>query len=141
MKSINQIEKEIIDEFEMFESWMQKYEYLIDLGKELPVMSEGLKVDENLIRGCQSNVWLSSYLKDEKIFFLADSDALITRGLIALLIKVFSNASAKEIALFDLKLIPQIGLDKHLSMNRSNGLVKMIEKIKEISLNYLKKEE
>ena len=134
-------EKNIISDFNFLESWDQKYEFLIDLGKELPVMSEGLKVEENLIKGCQSNVWLSSYLKDEKICFLADSDALITRGLIALLLKVFSNARAKEIALFDLKLISQIGLDKHLSMNRSNGLVKMIEKIKEISLNYLKKEE
>ena len=133
-------EKNIISDFNFLESWDQKYEFLIDLGKELPVMSEGLKVEENLIKGCQSNVWLSSYLKDEKICFLADSDALITRGLIALLLKVFSNARAKEIALFDLKLISQIGLDKHLSMNRSNGLVKMIEKIKEISLNYLKKE-
>ena len=134
-------EKNIISDFNFLESWDQKYEFLIDLGKGLPVMSEGLKVEENLIKGCQSNVWLSSYLKDEKICFLADSDALITRGLIALLLKVFSNARAKEIALFDLKLISQIGLDKHLSMNRSNGLVKMIEKIKEISLNYLKKEE
>ena len=134
-------EKNIISDFNFLESWDQKYEFLIDLGKELPVMSESLKVEENLIKGCQSNVWLSSYLKDEKICFLADSDALITRGLIALLLKVFSNARAKEIALFDLKLISQIGLDKHLSMNRSNGLVKMIEKIKEISLNYLKKEE
>ena len=134
-------EKNIISDFNFLESWDQKYEFLIDLGKELPAMSEGLKVEENLIKGCQSNVWLSSYLKDEKICFLADSDALITRGLIALLLKVFSNARAKEIALFDLKLISQIGLDKHLSMNRSNGLVKMIEKIKEISLNYLKKEE
>ena len=134
-------EKNIISDFNFLESWDQKYEFLIDLGKELPVMSEGLKVEENLIKGCQSNVWLSSYLKDEKICFLADSDALITRGLIALLLKVFSNARAKEIALFDLKLISQIGLDKHLSMSRSNGLVKMIEKIKEISLNYLKKEE
>ena len=134
-------EKNIISDFNFLESWDQKYEFLIDLGKELPVMSEDLKVEENLIKGCQSNVWLSSYLKDKKIIFLADSDALITRGLIALLIKVFSNARAKEIALFDLKLISQIGLDKHLSMNRSNGLVKMIEKIKEISLNYLKKEE
>ena len=134
-------EKNIISDFNFLESWDQKYEFLIDLGKELPVMSEGLKVEENLIKGCQSNVWLSSYLKDEKVCFLADSDALITRGLIALLLKVFSNARAKEIALFDLKLISQIGLDKHLSMNRSNGLVKMIEKIKEISLNYLKKEE
>ena len=134
-------EKNIISDFNFLENWDQKYEFLIDLGKELPVMSESLKVEENLIKGCQSNVWLSSYLKDEKICFLADSDALITRGLIALLLKVFSNARAKEIALFDLKLISQIGLDKHLSMNRSNGLVKMIEKIKEISLNYLKKEE
>ena len=134
-------EKNIISDFNFLESWDQKYEFLIDLGKELPVMSESLKVEENLIKGCQSNVWLSSYLKDEKICFLADSDALITRGLIALLLKVFSNARAKEIALFDLKFISQIGLDKHLSMNRSNGLVKMIEKIKEISLNYLKKEE
>ena len=134
-------EKNIISDFNFLESWDQKYEFLIDLGKGLPVMSESLKVEENLIKGCQSNVWLSSYLKDEKICFLADSDALITRGLIALLLKVFSNARAKEIALFDLKLISQIGLDKHLSMNRSNGLVKMIEKIKEISLNYLKKEE
>ena len=134
-------EKNIISDFNFLESWDQKYEFLIDLGKELPVMSESLKVEENLIKGCQSNVWLSSYLKDEKICFLADRDALITRGLIALLLKVFSNARAKEIALFDLKLISQIGLDKHLSMNRSNGLVKMIEKIKKISLNYLKKEE
>ena len=139
--SLIEREKNIISDFNFLESWDQKYEFLIDLGKELPVMSEGLKVEENLIKGCQSNVWLSSYLKDEKICFLADSDALITRGLIALLLKVFSNARAKEIALFDLKLISQIGLDKHLSMNRSNGLVKMIEKIKEISLNYLKKEE
>ena len=93
---------------------------------------------ENLIKGCQSSVWLSSTLRAGKVFFFADSDALITRGLIAILLKIFSDAKPKEIALFELNLINEIGLNQHLSMTRSNGLNKMIEKIKKISLNYLK---
>tara|TARA_S200000501_G_C20326148_1_gene526648 strand:+ start:69 stop:491 length:423 start_codon:yes stop_codon:yes gene_type:complete len=137
---LHEREKNIISDFNFLENWDQKYEYLIDLGKELPKAGLELKSTENLIKGCQSNVWLSSYIKNNKVYFIADSDALITRGLIALLLKVFSNAKPKEIALFDLKLISKVGLDKHLSMTRSNGLVKMIEKIKEISLNYLKKQ-
>ena len=137
---LHEREKNIISDFNFLENWDQKYEYLIDLGKELPKAGLELKSTENLIKGCQSNVWLSSYIKNNKVYFIADSDALITRGLIALLLKVFSNTKPKEIALFDLKLISKVGLDKHLSMTRSNGLVKMIEKIKEISLNYLKKQ-
>ena len=137
---LHEREKNIISDFNFLENWDQKYEYLIDLGKELPKAGLELKSTENLIKGCQSNVWLSSYIKNNKVYFIADSDALITRGLIALLLKVFSNAKPKEIALFDLQLISKVGLDKHLSMTRSNGLVKMIEKIKEISLNYLKKQ-
>ena len=137
---LHEREKNIISDFNFLENWDQKYEYLIDLGKELPKAGLELKSTENLIKGCKSNVWLSSYIKNNKVYFIADSDALITRGLIALLLKVFSNTKPKEIALFDLKLISKVGLDKHLSMTRSNGLVKMIEKIKEISLNYLKKQ-
>jgi len=136
--TLKEREQEIIDDFNFFDEWSEKYEYLISLGKELSPMGPGLKCAKNLIPGCQSNVWLSSCLKNKKVVFYADSDALITKGLIALLLKIFSNNSAKEIALFELSFVKSIGLDRHLSMNRSNGLVKMIEEIKKISLNYLK---
>ena len=131
-------EQDIIDDFNLFQDWGEKYEYIINLGKELSPLKKNLKCSENLIRGCQSNVWLVSKIKDGKVFFSADSDALITKGLIALLLKIFSGTKPKEIALFDITVIKAVGLDKHLSMNRSNGLGKMIEKIKKISLNYLK---
>tara|TARA_B100001029_G_scaffold178607_1_gene185781 strand:+ start:158 stop:613 length:456 start_codon:yes stop_codon:yes gene_type:complete len=136
--TLKEREQEIIDDFNFFDEWGEKYEHLIGLGKELLPMDPDLKCAKNLIHGCQSNVWLSSCLKNKKVVFFADSDALITKGLIALLLKIFSNAPAKEIALFELSFIKSVGLDQHLSMNRSNGLVKMIEKIKKISLNYLK---
>jgi cysteine desulfuration protein SufE len=131
-------EKSIIDDFNFFQNWDEKYEYIISLGKEVSNNKTNLKSPENLIKGCQSNVWLSSSMRSGKVFFFADSDALITKGLVALLLKIFSNAKPKEIALFELSLINEIGLNKHLSMTRSNGLGKMIEKIKKISLNYLK---
>ena len=110
------------------------------MGKELPSAEPGLRSSKNLITGCQSNVWLSSRLKDGRVFFSADSDAIITRGLIALLLKIFSDAEPQKIILFELSLIRVVGLDRHLSMNRSNGLSKMVEKIKKISLNYLKEQ-
>ena len=131
-------EKSIIDDFNFLQNWDEKYEYIISLGKEVSNNKTNLKSPENLIKGCQSNVWLSSSMRSGKVFFFADSDALITKGLVALLLKIFSNAKPKEIALFELSLINEIGLNKHLSMTRSNGLGKMIEKIKKISLNYLK---
>ena len=131
-------EQSIIDEFHFFQNWDEKYEYIISLGNELSNDVSGLKSTENLIKGCQSNVWLSSKLQAGRVYFFADSNALITKGLIALLLKIFSNAKPREIVLFDLRLINEIGLNQHLSMTRSNGLSKMIEKIKKISLNYLK---
>ena len=136
--TLKERESEIINDFNFFQDWSEKYEYIITLGNELPSLGPKLRCSKNLIQGCQSNVWLSSYLKDDKIFFSADSDAIITKGLIALLLKIFSNATPKEIVLFELSLVSAVGLDKHLSMSRSNGLGKMIEKIKKISLNYLK---
>lgn len=131
-------EQSIIDDFNFLQNWDEKYEYIISLGKEISNNVTGLKSPENLIKGCQSSVWLSSTLRSGKVFFFADSDALITKGLIAILLKIFSDAKPKEIALFELNLINEIGLNQHLSMTRSNGLNKMIEKIKKISLNYLK---
>jgi cysteine desulfuration protein SufE len=136
--SLKEREQAIINDFNFFESWDQKYEYIINLGNELNDSGPRLKSEKNLIQGCQSRVWLTSYLKNEKIFFTGDSDALITKGLVALLLKIFSNARPEEVAIFELSLVNSVGLNKHLSMNRANGLGKMIEKIKTISLNYLK---
>lgn len=136
--SLKEREQAIINDFNFFESWDQKYEYIINLGNELNDSGPELKSEKNLIQGCQSRVWLTSYLKNEKIFFTGDSDALITKGLVALLLKIFSNARPEEVATFELSLVNSVGLNKHLSMNRANGLGKMIEKIKTISLNYLK---
>jgi cysteine desulfuration protein SufE len=124
-------QKEITEEFEMFSDWMEKYEHIIDLGKELEPMSEQDKVDENLIRGCQSRVWLSAILdKEGKVVFTADSDAIITKGLVALVIRVLSDSSPLEIASAELTFIDDIGLHAHLSPNRSNGLVSMVKQMK-----------
>jgi cysteine desulfuration protein SufE len=124
-------QKEITEEFEMFSDWMEKYEHIIDLGKELEPMSEQDKVDENLIRGCQSRVWLSAILdKEGKVVFTADSDAIITKGLVALVIRVLSDSSPLEIASAKLTFIEDIGLHAHLSPNRSNGLVSMVKQMK-----------
>ena len=134
--SIVDNEKEIIEDFALFSDWEDKYEYIISLGKELPLISEQYKNEEHLVRGCQSRVWLHAEKQGENIVFTADSDAIITKGLIALLVKVFSNQPAKEVAKTDLAFIDTIGLKEHLSPNRSNGLVSMIQKMKTYAAAY-----
>lgn len=133
---IEEIESEIVDEFEMFEDWMGKYEYLIDIGKSLPMIEDKYKTTENLIRGCQSQVWMHSELKDGKIFFTADSDAIITKGMVALMIRVLSDHTPDEIIDSKLNFIEQIGLIKHLSPTRSNGLLSMIKQMKLDAIAY-----
>lgn len=128
--SIEEIEKEIIEEFEMFEDWMGKYEYLIDLGKSMPVIEEKYKTENKLIKGCQSQVWMHSELKDGKVVYTADSDAIITKGMVALMIRVLSNHTPQEIIDSKLDFIEKIGLTKHLSPTRSNGLLSMIKQMK-----------
>ena len=130
METIKEIQEEIIDEFSMFDDWMQKYEYLIDLGKELPQIEEKLKIEDNLIKGCQSRVWLDAKHEDGKIIYTADSDAIMTKGIIAILIRVLSNQSANDIANANLTFINEIGLKEQLSPTRANGLVSMIKKMK-----------
>ncbi len=130
MSSIKEIEQGIIEEFSVFDDWLDKYEYLIELGKSLPVITENRKLDSNLINGCQSRVWLAADYSDGKIFFTADSDAIITKGIISLLIRVFSGRAPQEIIDADLNFIKEIGLEQNLSPTRANGLVAMINKIK-----------
>lgn len=130
MQSIIEIQDEILDDFNMFEDWVQKYEYLIDLGKDLPSINEKHKVKENLIKGCQSRVWLHAKEEDGKIMFSADSDAVMTKGIIALLIRVLSNQNASEILSADLYFINKIGLTEQLSVTRANGLLSMIKQMK-----------
>lgn len=130
MRGIKEIQQEIVDDFELFDDWTHKYEYLIELGKELNPISEKYKIDANLINGCQSRVWLHAEKKNEKILFYADSDAIMTRGIVALLVKVFSGKSATEIANADLEFINTIGLTQQLSVTRANGLTSMLRQIK-----------
>ena len=130
METIKEIQTEIIEEFEMFDDWMQKYEYLIDLGKELAPIEEQYKTEDNLIKGCQSRVWLHAQQQDGKINYTADSDAIMTKGIIAILIRVLSGQKAEEIVSADLSFIDTIGLKEQLSATRANGLVSMIKKIK-----------
>ena len=130
METIKEIQEEIIGEFEIFEDWMQKYEYLIDLGKELPILDEKHKDNVNLIKGCQSKVWLHAEEKYGKIIYTADSDAIMTKGIIAILIRVLSNQSPSEIANANLEFINKIGLKEHLSPTRANGLLLMIKQMK-----------
>ena len=128
--SIQEIQDDIIEEFAMFEDWMQRYEYMIDLGKSLPLIAAEFKTDDNIIKGCQSKVWVHAELKDNELEFTADSDAIITKGIIAILIRVFSNQHPKDILASDTSFIDQIGLKEHLSPTRANGLVSMIKQIK-----------
>jgi len=129
--SIQETENEIIEEFEIFgEDWEGKYEHLIDLGKSLPPIEEKNKTEESLVRGCQSRVWLHSEKKGDKIFFTAESDAIITKGMVALMIMVLSGHTAKEIVDARLEFIDKIGLKEHLSPTRANGLVSMINRMK-----------
>ena len=136
MSSIQDIQNEIIEEFSMFDDWMQRYEYMIELGKSLPLIAEEQKTDDNIIKGCQSRVWLHADLIDDKVVFTADSDAIITKGIIAILVRTFSGQSPKDILEADTNFIDEIGLKEHLSPTRANGLVSMIKQLKLYALAY-----
>ena len=123
-------QQEIIQDFAIFDDWMEKYEYIIELGKDLPIIEDTKKTDDRLIEGCQSRVWLESQVEDGKMNFYADSDAIITKGIIGLLIRVLNNESPEAIAKADLHFIKDIGLQEHLSITRSNGLLSMVKKMK-----------
>lgn len=132
--TIKEIEKAIIEDFSLFDNWMDKYQYIIDLGKNLPLIKESDKIEENLIKGCQSRVWLVCHEEEGKLFFTADSDAIITKGIISLLIRVYNGQPAVEILNSDLEFIDKIGLRANLSPTRANGLTAMIAKIKSFAL-------
>jgi len=137
--TIQEEQDEIIGDFEFLGSWDDKYEYIIQLGKELPLIDPQYKKDENLIKGCQSRVWLHTQFRDGKLFFTADSDAVITKGLISLLIKVLSGHTPKEIIDANITFIDKIGLSSHLSPTRSNGLLSMLKQIKLYAVAYQSK--
>lgn len=128
--TINEIQNELIEDFSFFEDWMSKYEYIIQLGKELPLINDAYKTDDLLIKGCQSRVWLHADYQDSKVVFTADSDAIITKGLVSLMIKVLSNQHPKDIVNSELYFIDEIGLKEHLSPTRANGLVSMVKQMK-----------
>lgn len=134
--TIQETQAEIVAEFSMFDDWMERYEYIIELGKSLPVISEQFKTEENSIKGCQSKVWVHANQEKDKLFFTADSDAILTKGIIAILIRAFSNQSASAILEANTDFIDEIGLKEHLSPTRANGLVSMIKKIKMYALAY-----
>ena len=138
--TIKEIQEEIVDEFSMFDDWDERFQYVIDLGKGLPLIEEEFKTEENTIKGCQSKVWVHAEQKDGKIVFTADSDAIITKGIIAILVRAFSNHSPKEILEADTKFIDEIGLKDHLSPTRANGLVSMIKQIKMYALAFQAKQ-
>ena len=129
---IKEIQDQIVEEFDIFDSWMDKYEYLIELGKSVPVIDEINKTDDNIIKGCQSKVWLHAQENDGIVEFSADSDAIITKGIVSLLIRTFSNQRPDDIINASLDFIDKIGLRQHLSPNRANGLNNMIKKIKHL---------
>ena len=137
--TIENLQENLIEDFSFFDDWTQKYEYMIELSKTLDKMDESLKNDENLIKGCQSKVWLNAYFKDGKINFIADSEAIITKGIIAILLMVFNNKTPDEIINSDVSFIEKIGLKEHLSPNRANGLYSMIKQIKFYAIAYNKK--
>ncbi|MCH2490042.1 MAG: SufE family protein [Flavobacteriales bacterium] len=134
--TIEAIQQELIDEFSLFDDWMQKYEYMIELGKTLPLIDPVLKTDDKLIKGCQSKVWLHATLQDDKVIFTADSDAIITKGIVAILIRVFSNQPPEAIVEANTDFIDEIGLKEHLSPTRANGLVSMVKQMKLYAVAY-----
>ena len=134
--TIRAIQNDIIEEFSMFDDWMQRYEYIIELGKNLPLIKEEFKTEENIIKGCQSKVWLQGEQKEDSVVFTADSDAILTKGIIAILIRVFSNQKPADILEADMNFIDAIGLKEHLSPTRANGLVSMIKNIKMYALAF-----
>ena len=136
MSDIQHIQEEIVDEFSMFDDWMQRYEYMIELGKSLPLIDEKYKTDDNIIKGCQSKVWVNADMEDNKVVFTADSDAIITKGIIAILIRAFSNQKPKDIIEAKTDFIDEIGLKEHLSPTRANGLVSMIKQLKMYAIAY-----
>ena len=135
-KTIQEIENEIVEEFSLFDSWDDKYEYIIDLGKKLEVLEDKHKLDENKVRGCQSTVWLVADHIDGKVYFKADSDAIIVKGLISMLIRVLTGHTPDEIIQASLGFIQQIGMTTHLAQTRSNGLVAMVKQMKNFALAY-----
>lgn len=136
MSNIREIQEEIVDEFALFDDWMQRYEHMIELGKSLPLIDEKYKTEDNLIKGCQSKVWVHAEMVDDKLIFTADSDAIITKGIIAILIRAFSNQHPKAIIDADTHFIDEIGLKEHLSPTRANGLVSMIKQLKMYAVAY-----
>ncbi len=136
MLSIDEKQNDIIEDFSIFDDWVGKYEYLIDFGKSLPMIDEKYKLDENLIKGCQSKVWLNTEMKEDIVIYSADSDAVITKGLVGLMVHVLSNQTPEAIVNSDLYFIDKIGLKDHLSPNRSNGLLSMIKQMKMYALGY-----
>jgi len=132
--TIDEKQREIIDDFEVYDDWMDKYEYIIELGKDTPLIAESKKTEDRLIEGCQSRVWLDAEVKDGKMHLTADSDAIITKGIVGLLIRVLDNETPAEVAKTDLFFIREIGLQEHLSPTRANGLASMVKKIKLLAI-------
>ncbi|PWJ58499.1 cysteine desulfuration protein SufE [Dyadobacter jejuensis] len=128
--TIKEVQDELISDFELFDDWESKYEYIIDMGKQLPTMDVQYKTEENIIKGCQSLVWLHAYMKDGRLQFVADSDAIIVRGLVSMLVKVLSDQSPEDIAKADLYFLKEIGLHQHLAQTRSNGLASMVKQMR-----------
>jgi cysteine desulfuration protein SufE len=141
LKSIQEVQEEIVNEFEVYDDWMDKYNYLIELAKDLPLIDQKYKNNEYLIRGCQSKVWLNAEYLDGKVVFTADSDAIITKGIITLLITVLSNRSPQEIMNAELEFIDRIGLRQNLSPTRANGLLSMIKQMKLYAIAYNAREQ
>lgn len=137
--NIQEKQQEIIDDFAIYDDWMEKYEYIIELGKDLPLIDPNKKTEDRLIEGCQSRVWLDATIDNDKIHLTADSDAIITKGIIGLLIRVYDNESPEDIVKSDLHFITEIGLQEHLSPTRANGLLSMVKKIKLLALSALAK--
>jgi cysteine desulfuration protein SufE len=136
MSTINQTQDELVEEFGLFEDWADKYEYLIDLGKKLLPMSESFKTEENVIKGCQSKVWLHAEKQGDLLVFQADSEAIIVKGMISMLIRVLSNHTPEDIMKADLYFIDQIGMSQHLAQTRSNGLVSMVKQMKNYAVAF-----
>jgi cysteine desulfuration protein SufE len=134
--SINEIQDQIIEEFGLFDDWTDKYEYIIELGKKLPDLDSKFKTEDNKIKGCQSNVWLTSALQGDKLYFFADSDAVIVKGLVSMLIRVLSGQTPEQVATADLYFIDKIGMTQHLAQTRSNGLLSMVKQMKFYGLAY-----
>jgi cysteine desulfuration protein SufE len=134
--TINEIQDEIIEDFDLFDDWEGKYEYIIDLGKKLPKMNDEHKKEENIIKGCQSVVWLNAYMNDDKLMFEADSEAIIVKGLVSMLLRVYSGHTPQEILKTEPYFIEKVGLSSHLAQTRSNGLASMVKQMKNYAIAY-----